>query len=240
MSKQHRCLCMSRDGQSAFVLLVQLVLPGMVHVKGFGYAARCYSGPTDCEIPCARPQVLKESALVEAFNLKGAIEYNMKNCEAAREAMADAPPRTEEELDPVRAACRSIQPLMSRISSVPVTCCIGCTAFLWCLGGAFHPANTLHQPYAGCLQHWSSFNDCSPVIKQCSMIVGMCHDGKSKLLSASKDASGGATASDAATCRSRYTTQRCSAWTSTQQAVSGSSVTCSRHPPSRPPPSVTC
>ncbi|KAL3133916.1 hypothetical protein ABBQ32_008370 [Trebouxia sp. C0010 RCD-2024] len=45
--------------------------------------------------------VLKESALVEAFNLKGAIEYNMKNCEAAREAMADAPPRTEQELDPV-------------------------------------------------------------------------------------------------------------------------------------------
>ncbi|DBA87125.1 TPA: hypothetical protein ACH3X2_005245 [Trebouxia sp. C0005] len=46
-------------------------------------------------------QVLKESALVEAFNLKAAIEYNMKNYEAAREAMADAPPRTEEELDPV-------------------------------------------------------------------------------------------------------------------------------------------
>jgi len=47
--------------------------------------------------------VLKESALVEAFNLKAAIEYNMKNYEAAREAMADAPPRTEEELDPVSA-----------------------------------------------------------------------------------------------------------------------------------------
>ena len=53
------------------------------------------------------PQVLKESALVEAFNLKGAIEYNMKNYEAARDAMADAPPRTEEELDPVSAACQS-------------------------------------------------------------------------------------------------------------------------------------
>lgn len=70
-------------------------------------------------IPCAHPQVLKESALVEAFNLKGAIEYNMKNCEAAREAMADAPPRTEQELDPVRAACRNIQPLLSPMSSVP-------------------------------------------------------------------------------------------------------------------------
>lgn len=49
-------------------------------------------------------QVLKESALVEAFNLKAAIEYNMKNFESAREAMADAPPRTEEELDPVSTA----------------------------------------------------------------------------------------------------------------------------------------
>ena len=54
-------------------------------------------------------QVLKESALIEAFNLKGAIEYNMKNYEAAREAMADAPPRTEEELDPVSPACRQYQ-----------------------------------------------------------------------------------------------------------------------------------
>ena len=55
-------------------------------------------------MPRSVQQVLKESALVEAFNLKAAIEYNMKNWEAAREAMADAPPRTEEELDPVRTA----------------------------------------------------------------------------------------------------------------------------------------
>ena len=41
---------------------------------------------------------------MEAFNLKAAIEYNMKNFEAAREAMADAPPRSEEELDPVSTA----------------------------------------------------------------------------------------------------------------------------------------
>ena len=46
-------------------------------------------------------QVLKESCLIEAFNLKAAIEYNMKSFAAAREALADAPPRTEEELDPV-------------------------------------------------------------------------------------------------------------------------------------------
>lgn len=38
---------------------------------------------------------------MEAFNLKSAIEYIMKNMEAATEALSDMPPRSEEELDPV-------------------------------------------------------------------------------------------------------------------------------------------
>merc|ERR1711988_1914697 len=46
-------------------------------------------------------QVLKQTALVEAFNLKAAIEFHMKNYEAAKEALSDMPPRAEEELDPV-------------------------------------------------------------------------------------------------------------------------------------------
>ena len=45
--------------------------------------------------------MLKETALIEAFNLKAAIEFQMKNFEAAREALSDMPPRAEEELDPV-------------------------------------------------------------------------------------------------------------------------------------------
>ena len=45
--------------------------------------------------------VLKETALVEAFNLKAAIEFQMKNYEAAQEALSDMPPRSDEELDPV-------------------------------------------------------------------------------------------------------------------------------------------
>jgi len=44
---------------------------------------------------------LKETALVEAFNLKAAIEYMMKNFEAARDALNDLPPRDESELDAV-------------------------------------------------------------------------------------------------------------------------------------------
>jgi len=46
-------------------------------------------------------QALKETALVEAFNLKAAIEYSIKNIPAAKEALLDMPPRSEEELDPV-------------------------------------------------------------------------------------------------------------------------------------------
>jgi tetratricopeptide repeat protein 30 len=44
---------------------------------------------------------LRETALVEAFNLKAGIEYMMKRPEAAVETLADMPPRSEDELDPV-------------------------------------------------------------------------------------------------------------------------------------------
>ena len=43
--------------------------------------------------------LLHETALIEAFNLKAAIEYQLKNFDGAREALTDMPPRGEEELD---------------------------------------------------------------------------------------------------------------------------------------------
>jgi tetratricopeptide repeat protein 30 len=48
-------------------------------------------------------QTLRETALIEAFNLKAAIEFVLKpgHPEAAKEALADMPPRNEDELDPV-------------------------------------------------------------------------------------------------------------------------------------------
>ncbi|KAJ3314377.1 Tetratricopeptide repeat protein 30A [Boothiomyces sp. JEL0838] len=46
-------------------------------------------------------QLLHQTYLVEAFNLKAAIEYNLKNYDAAREALTDMPPRLEHELDQV-------------------------------------------------------------------------------------------------------------------------------------------
>ena len=44
---------------------------------------------------------LHKTGLIEAFNLKAAIEYLLKNPEAAREALTDMPPRGENELDAV-------------------------------------------------------------------------------------------------------------------------------------------
>ncbi|KAF6017339.1 TTC30B [Bugula neritina] len=44
---------------------------------------------------------LHETALIEAFNLKAAIEYQLKNFDSAKEALTDMPPRSEEELDVV-------------------------------------------------------------------------------------------------------------------------------------------
>lgn len=47
-------------------------------------------------------QVLRETALIEAFNLKAAIEFaGGEGTALAREALADMPPRSEEQLDPV-------------------------------------------------------------------------------------------------------------------------------------------
>jgi len=44
---------------------------------------------------------LHKTALIEAFNLKAAIEYLLKNLDAAKEALTDMPPRSENELDAV-------------------------------------------------------------------------------------------------------------------------------------------
>uniref|UniRef100_A0A0N5A5D7 Tetratricopeptide repeat protein 30 n=1 Tax=Parastrongyloides trichosuri TaxID=131310 RepID=A0A0N5A5D7_PARTI len=45
--------------------------------------------------------LLHQTALIEACNLKFAIEYNSKNMSEAAEALTDMPPRSEEELDPI-------------------------------------------------------------------------------------------------------------------------------------------
>lgn len=45
-------------------------------------------------------QTLQETAIIEAENLKAAIEYE-NTVETAKESLQEMPPRTESELDPV-------------------------------------------------------------------------------------------------------------------------------------------
>ncbi|XP_015215916.1 intraflagellar transport protein 70A isoform X3 [Lepisosteus oculatus] len=58
--------------------------------------------------------VLHETALIEVFNLKAAIEYQLKNYDAAQEALTDMPPRSEEELDPVTLHNQALMNMDSR------------------------------------------------------------------------------------------------------------------------------
>lgn len=46
-------------------------------------------------------QKLQDSFLIEAFNLKAAIEFKRNQIDESRESLTDMPPRTEEELDAV-------------------------------------------------------------------------------------------------------------------------------------------
>jgi tetratricopeptide repeat protein 30 len=46
-------------------------------------------------------KLLQETALVQAFNLKAAVEFQLKNNEAAVRALQEMPPRSEDELDAV-------------------------------------------------------------------------------------------------------------------------------------------
>ena len=46
-------------------------------------------------------QTLRNTALIESFNLKFSIEYQLKNYVEGNEALREMPPRSEEELDPV-------------------------------------------------------------------------------------------------------------------------------------------
>lgn len=49
----------------------------------------------------ANSPVLFESCLIEAYNLKAAIDYMLSNIQEAKEALNDMPPRDDEELDTV-------------------------------------------------------------------------------------------------------------------------------------------
>ncbi|KAK6045009.1 hypothetical protein COOONC_17486, partial [Cooperia oncophora] len=64
---------------------------------------------------------LHETSLVEALNLKFAVEYKLKNFTGAQEALTDMPPRSEEELDPESIRIRAMASLLSQNPFPPET-----------------------------------------------------------------------------------------------------------------------
>ena len=59
----------------------------------------------------------QETCLIEAFNLRAAIEYIRKNHGIAVEALSDMPPRREQELDPVTLHNQASSTILRGISS---------------------------------------------------------------------------------------------------------------------------
>ena len=95
----HAARCMLQAACSACTLALRTCATASRHDRGFLPAPR----PSLTAPAAPRAQVLHETSLVEAFNLKAAIEYDLRNHDAAREALTDMPPRAEEELDAVGA-----------------------------------------------------------------------------------------------------------------------------------------
>lgn len=64
---------------------------------------------------------LKDSYLIEAFNLKIAIEFQMKNTDAAKAALESMPHREDSDLDPVRSAdnCVHLEICNRSLSTIP-------------------------------------------------------------------------------------------------------------------------
>ena len=102
-------LCYYRTKQFGPALkhLAEIIERGMREHPELAVGAAAMRTQTGEEIrSVGNTPALKETALVEAFNLKAAIEYAMGNSEGFREALTDMPPRTEERARPGDASQR--------------------------------------------------------------------------------------------------------------------------------------
>ncbi|KAH7282442.1 hypothetical protein KP509_35G030700 [Ceratopteris richardii] len=92
------CLYSMKQHNQALKILSELIENG-IHEYPELSVGRQMEGMEICSV--GNSQALNSSKLVEAFNLKAAIEYATGNFEAAKLALKDMPPRNEEELDSV-------------------------------------------------------------------------------------------------------------------------------------------
>ena len=74
--------------------------------------------------------VLKQTALIEAFNLKAAIEYTMRNHAASKEALTDMPPRSEARPAPPRRPHRDGKLFICVMTPQRLVVLRGCTRFV--------------------------------------------------------------------------------------------------------------
>lgn len=90
------------DYESALKMIVEIVDRAMKDFPELGIGSAIEGGlePPPRSLG-SNAFALNESLIIEACNLKFAIEYKIGNTEAAAEALKDMPPRSEEELDPV-------------------------------------------------------------------------------------------------------------------------------------------
>uniref|UniRef100_A0A1I7UIZ1 Tetratricopeptide repeat protein 30 n=1 Tax=Caenorhabditis tropicalis TaxID=1561998 RepID=A0A1I7UIZ1_9PELO len=92
------CHYRRRDYGSALTLIEEIIKRGVKDHPEFNIGM----GSEGIEVNFIQnTQKLHESALIEAFNLRFAIYYRMKDYKLAKESLADMPPRNEHDADPI-------------------------------------------------------------------------------------------------------------------------------------------
>eukprot|EP00026_Physarum_polycephalum_P004296 Phypoly_transcript_04314.p1 GENE.Phypoly_transcript_04314~~Phypoly_transcript_04314.p1 ORF type:complete len:657 (+),score=128.79 Phypoly_transcript_04314:100-2070(+) len=82
--------------------IIEIIEKAIREHPELGVGSGAHSPDEDLDVhSVGNSQTLQETAIIEAENLKAAIEFEMKNMDLAKESLQEMPPRTESELDPV-------------------------------------------------------------------------------------------------------------------------------------------
>jgi len=92
------CHYRKKEYSQALNMIGEIIERGIRNFPELGIGAQVEEGGARS---VGNPPTLSLSGIVQALNLKAAIEYQEGNIEGAKEALMDLPPRSEPELDPV-------------------------------------------------------------------------------------------------------------------------------------------
>lgn len=93
------CHYRKKENSQALNLIGEIIERGIRNYPELGVGAQAETEGGARSV--GNPPSLSQSGLVQALNLKAAIEHQEGNMDACREALMDLPPRSEPELDPV-------------------------------------------------------------------------------------------------------------------------------------------